>query len=59
MSKNSHLSDVFDRFLIIKRFYLALNSIENDFYKRLLFFLNFLNFKIARTVSASACEQNY
>ena len=43
MSKNSHLSDVFDRFWIIKRFYqgtiivpwfyLALNSIENNFCK--------------------------
>ena len=26
--------DAFDRFWIIKMFYLALSSIENDFYKR-------------------------
>ena len=34
MSKNFHLLEVFDRFWITKRFYLALNSIENYFYKR-------------------------
>ena len=57
MSKNSHLLDVIDRFWIIKIFfYLALNSIE---FLQALFFLNILNFKIARTVWTSVYEQNY